>query len=219
MERAQQCNLSCLAFDAEQKRNAGIRKAALALKPLYVCRADIEGWIDERLSRRLGLGESAQGPRGLTPINRPLRRGNQRGLPWLRRARFQKPGRSGVDFNEETRRRSTGPILEQSTTMPTLEQEFQAGMINVWETAAQRGYHATYFKQMLDQYGGVQAAKRLLAGANAQSGLFKLYELGLLAYSAEALVIQERFAPLFSQAEIQEARRRLEELHYFHGGQ
>ena len=91
-------------------------------------------------------------------------------------------------------------------------------MSNVYETAVQRGYHATYFKEMLDRYGGVQAAKRLLADTNVRSGLFKLYELGLLAYSAEALVTQQRFAALFSQAEIQEARRRLEELHYVQGG-
>jgi hypothetical protein len=42
--------------------------------------------------------------------------------------------------------------------------------------------------------------------------LIKLWELGQLGKSMEALVVQERFQPLFSQAEINEARRRLTEL-------
>ena len=90
-------------------------------------------------------------------------------------------------------------------------------MRNVYETAVQRGYHATYFKEMLDRHGGVQAARRLLATTNIQSGLFELWKLGLLTYSAEALVIQARFRPLFTEAEVQEAQRRLEELGYFKG--
>ncbi|MGB8212009.1 MAG: hypothetical protein WCE68_00490 [Anaerolineales bacterium] len=42
----------------------------------------------------------------------------------------------------------------------------------------------------------------------------KLWELNLLDRSMEALVIQERFRALFTEAEIAEARRRLEELGY-----
>jgi len=98
--------------------------------------------------------------------------------------------------------------------MTSLEDEFQAGMHNVYEVAVQRGYHATYFKEMLDRHGGVQAARRLLATRDSQSGLSVLGRLGLAAYTAEALVIRERFRPLFSEAEVREARRRLEELGY-----
>jgi hypothetical protein len=101
--------------------------------------------------------------------------------------------------------------------MTALEDEFQAGMHNVYETAVQRGYHATVFKELLDQHGGVQAARRLLATRDSQSGLSVLWRLGLVAYTAEALVIQDRFRPLFSEAEVQEARRRLEELGHFKG--
>ena len=101
--------------------------------------------------------------------------------------------------------------------MTSLEDEFQAGMRNVYETAVQRGCHATFFKEMLDRHGGVPAARRLLATTNVQSGLFELWKLGLLAHSAEALVIQDRFRPLFTEAEVQEAHRRLEDMDYFKG--
>jgi hypothetical protein len=96
--------------------------------------------------------------------------------------------------------------------MSALEDDFHRAMIGVYETAQQHGYIATYFKRMLDEHGGLNAAKRLLAGNTIQSGLMKLWELRLLEHSMEALVVQERFRSLFTEAEIQEARRRLGEL-------
>ena len=99
--------------------------------------------------------------------------------------------------------------------MTSLEDTFHAAMIRIYQTALDHGYHAAYFKRMLDEHGGLEAAHRLLAGPETQSGLFKLWELGLLDSSVEALVIQERFRPLFSEKEIARAHQRLEELDYF----
>jgi hypothetical protein len=96
--------------------------------------------------------------------------------------------------------------------MISLEDQFQHAMLGVYENAKQYNYYATYFKQMIDQHGGLGAAKRLLEKEEIQEGLIKLWELGQLGKSMEALVVQERFQPLFSQAEINEARRRLTEL-------
>ena len=62
---------------------------------------------------------------------------------------------------------------------------------------------------MVHEHGGVAAAKRLLSGPVAQSGLTTLWELGRLDISMEALVVQERWQPLFSDAERQAARDRL----------
>jgi len=99
--------------------------------------------------------------------------------------------------------------------MGNLEKDFHHAMVAIYETEKGYGYYATYFKQMLDQYGGVQAAKRLLAAHEAQQGLFKLWELGHLENSVEAHVLQERYRAFFTDAEIEESRRRLEELGYF----
>ncbi len=99
--------------------------------------------------------------------------------------------------------------------MTTLEDEFQHAMIDVYETAREHGYTPTYFKQMLDKYQGVEAAKRLLTAPRVQSGLMRLWELGLLKHCMEAAVIEERFRELFTDTEIAEARRRLEELDFF----
>jgi hypothetical protein len=99
--------------------------------------------------------------------------------------------------------------------MIELENQFHHAMIGIYETANDNDYFASYFKRMIDLNGGLETAKRLLAKPGIQEGLMKLWELGLLDHSMEALVIQERFQPLFTEAEITEARRRLDELGYF----
>ena len=87
-------------------------------------------------------------------------------------------------------------------------------MITTYEEGVKRGYDPTYFLKMLHQYGGVEIAKRLLAKQEIQSGLMRLYELGLLDSSMEAHVIKEEYQSLFTEQEKQEARRRLGELGY-----
>lgn len=97
----------------------------------------------------------------------------------------------------------------------TLEDEFHRAMVGVYEVAKERGYNANYFLQMLGEYGGLATAKRLLADGTIQYGLWQLKQLGLLGHSMEAAVIEERFRSLFTEEEVQEARRRLDELGYF----
>lgn len=98
--------------------------------------------------------------------------------------------------------------------MTPLEREFHRAMLGVYEQARDLGYPATRFKQMIDEYGGVQTAKRLLAKSGLQSGLVWLWEHQALDISMEALVLQECFQVLFSAAELVEARQRLEGLGY-----
>ncbi|MEN4013976.1 MAG: hypothetical protein ROW48_18245 [Bellilinea sp.] len=97
----------------------------------------------------------------------------------------------------------------------TLEDELTSALRGTYEAARARGYIATYFIQMLEEHGGLETAKRLLAVSEPQTGLYKLWELHLLNESMEAVVLQERFQSLFTQTEINEARRRLDELGYF----
>jgi len=68
---------------------------------------------------------------------------------------------------------------------------FHQKMLQVYEKAKDQDYFANYFKGMLDQYGGMETAKRLLAKSQLQTGLFRLWELKMLDSSMESLVIQE----------------------------
>ena len=90
-----------------------------------------------------------------------------------------------------------------------LEAEFHRAMLNIYDAAAELGYRPTRFLRMVHEHGGVRAARRLLSRPVAQSGLATLWELGRLDISMEALVVQERWQPLFSDAERQAARDRL----------
>ena len=96
-----------------------------------------------------------------------------------------------------------------------LETELEHALRETYKIAKEHEYNATYFLQMLKQYGGVETAKRLLAKKEPQTGLFELWELNLLHISMEAVVLQEHFRILFTEEEIAEAYRRLEELDYF----
>ncbi len=96
-----------------------------------------------------------------------------------------------------------------------LQDEFHTAMLTTYEEGVKRGYYPTLFLQMLHEHGGVGTAKRLLAAQEPQTGLYRLWELGLLRESMEAHVIQKKFEPLFTAEEIQEARKRLDELGFF----
>lgn len=98
--------------------------------------------------------------------------------------------------------------------MTPLEQEFHNEMVNIYEQTTRYNYRPTRFLQIVQERGGVNAAKYLLAAPGTQEGLFKLYELKRLDLSMEALVIQDRYASLFEPAEIEIARKRLQELGY-----
>ena len=87
-------------------------------------------------------------------------------------------------------------------------------MIGIYDAAAELGYRPTYFLQMVRQYGGLKAARRLLSASNPQYGLTRLWELGRLDLSVEALVLQDPWAELFSDIERQSARDRLETYGY-----
>jgi hypothetical protein len=106
-------------------------------------------------------------------------------------------------------------MTDEQTDMKQLEKEFHTAMMTIYQEGVKRRYYATYFLQMLHQYGGVETAKRLLAKREIQAGLMKLCELGLLDSSMEAYVINEHYQPLFTAEEYQEAHRRLVELEYF----
>ena len=101
--------------------------------------------------------------------------------------------------------------------MSEFEREFHHAMIGVADFANQHHF-GIRFRQMIDEHGAVETAKRLLATRDIQTGLMRLWEMDSLSKSMEALVIQERFQPLFTPEEIAEARRRLDELGYFNSG-
>jgi hypothetical protein len=71
------------------------------------------------------------------------------------------------------------------------------------------GYRAPRFAQMISEYGGVEAAHRLLRGPGTSEGFQVLYHHQRLAHSVEAWILRPEYETLFTEAERAEARRRL----------
>ena len=99
--------------------------------------------------------------------------------------------------------------------MMDIEEQFHQEMLRIYEEAAELGYRPTYFLRMVRERGGLEAARQLLKGVELSDGLVKLWELGRLDISMEALIEKEPWSALFSQEELTKAHQRLDQLCYF----
>ncbi len=96
-----------------------------------------------------------------------------------------------------------------------LEGGFDQAMAAIYPNAAKIGYRPTYLVQMLGEHCGLETARRLLSTPEPQAGMTRLWELGRLDLSVEALVLRERWRGLFTDAERRTARERLESYGYY----
>jgi len=89
-------------------------------------------------------------------------------------------------------------------------------MVDIYNHArSECNYNATYFIRMVSNYGGIDAAKRLLrSGDLVQSGFIALWKRGCLSLSMEALVLKPEFRQLFTKEELMIAENRLREYGY-----
>lgn len=96
-----------------------------------------------------------------------------------------------------------------------LVRRFHQAMLDIYRQAKQEtGYTPTYFLQMVDEMGGLEAARRLLAKSDVSDGLTELYLRNRLDLTVEAHVIRPEFQPLFTPEELETAEQRLRELNY-----
>ena len=99
--------------------------------------------------------------------------------------------------------------------MDELERRFHRTMIQVYQEAkAECNYNATYFLRLVNEKGGLRAAKQLLQGEAPAQGFTTLWECGRLDLSVEARVLRPEFAPLFTDKERAVARQRLQDYGY-----
>jgi hypothetical protein len=70
-------------------------------------------------------------------------------------------------------------------------------------------YRPSAFRSMVADVGGVEAARRLVMSPHPSDGFTTLWEKGRLDLTAEALVVDERFAGLFPEEVVEQARARL----------
>ena len=91
-----------------------------------------------------------------------------------------------------------------------LEDKFHRAMIDVYQNALRDcTQRAAYFLQMVGRLGGVETAKKLLQSDDIEHGSTALWECGRLDLMFEYLVLQPKYAELFTDEEKEMARNRL----------
>jgi hypothetical protein len=83
---------------------------------------------------------------------------------------------------------------------------------NIWKTDCD--FNANRFLQIVNDQGGLNAAKSLLASKHHPDGLTRLWEEKRLEISMEATVLNAPWCALFSTIELEVARKRLDDLGY-----
>ena len=101
--------------------------------------------------------------------------------------------------------------------MADLEAQFDRAMMEIYVRAKKEaGYTASIFHRMISERGGLQTAKDLINAKVPSEGYTKLWEFERLDLTVEAaLVDNPGWYPLFDEAEIERARRRLKDYGYF----
>ena len=96
-----------------------------------------------------------------------------------------------------------------------LEEAFHEAMLKIYVSAKKEcKYNATRFLQMVNEQGGLQAARSLIHAHETSDGFRALWERGRLDLTVEALVLKSPWRPLFTNKELTIAKRRLEELDF-----
>lgn len=91
-----------------------------------------------------------------------------------------------------------------------LKTEFQREMLKIYEEAKTIGYHASWFKILIDKRGGLGTAQYLLGTDDVQDGFNTLCLRGRMDLTVEYLVTyQKKFISLFTGDELRRARDRL----------
>lgn len=93
-------------------------------------------------------------------------------------------------------------------------EEFTAYLRNAVREAEKLKYVPTRFKGMLEANGGFETVKRILASGRPSDGFVKLWELGHLELTCEAIIVETKWRQYFDEDLIQRAEQLLHKMEY-----
>ncbi|MDI7863628.1 hypothetical protein MRS76_16855 [Rhizobiaceae bacterium n13] len=88
------------------------------------------------------------------------------------------------------------------------EKRFHAELLALYDACASHGFRPVLLRRYVVLNGGVKAAKELVFKPGT-TGLERLVDIGRPELSMEAMMLRPEYLPLFSPAEVKEARERL----------
>jgi hypothetical protein len=81
--------------------------------------------------------------------------------------------------------------------------------ISIREARDKYGYNPTGFINMISELGVLDSAKRLINSTKVSDGYTRLWELGRLDLSVEAIILEDPWKDLFTDREKSRAKKRL----------
>ena len=97
-------------------------------------------------------------------------------------------------------------------SLEALEQQFTNALWATEREATQLGHSSGVFRKMLDDYGGVETARRLVKAGEIQGGMRTICAMGRADLTTEAVMLKAEYAPLFKRDELDAARWRLSQV-------
>ena len=91
---------------------------------------------------------------------------------------------------------------------------FHQEMLRIYKDASVFGYRPTYFLRMVNERGGVAAARHLLRDGTISEGFARLWDEARLDLSVEAVVLDPQWRALFTSDELAVAQMRLDDAGY-----
>ena len=99
--------------------------------------------------------------------------------------------------------------------MTKLEQEYEEFCLEDLDECKRLGYNPGYFLRMLEQYGAVEATRRLINSNKWPEGFTRLFEMGRLDLTLEAGIYDNpKFRTLFDEKTLAACEARLLEVDY-----
>lgn len=89
---------------------------------------------------------------------------------------------------------------------PIVLKKFRRAVAETYDTLQRMGYGD---HEGLDEFGAIGMVRRHLKSSTVSQGFLKLWEMGRLNISLEALVLRREFASMFTDEEREIARQRL----------
>lgn len=106
--------------------------------------------------------------------------------------------------------------MECEKQMTALEKQFSEALIKNSEQAEKiGGCKMTRFIQTIEKFGGVKTAKEIIRKGRVSDGFEALQKAGQLKYTMEAMVVDAKYAELFSDDEVNSCYEILCEYGYY----
>jgi hypothetical protein len=86
---------------------------------------------------------------------------------------------------------------------------FHEAMLDIYRAANEIGYRPGLFLRMVNDRGGLAAARQLINDRKPSDGFTRLWQLKRLDLSVEAVALREPWNQLFTPEELTRARERL----------